>query len=289
MDTLKTEILVIESQKDTMNNQKDTQRTILNNYGQMNSYSDKALIHKPNYDFAHKKTEKLVTALYMVTDCMEYEDALKGKLRSLGVALLSDIYKLGIVSPSDSRSHISISNTRIKELISFLEIAQTMGFISEMNGIILKNQFSLLMKDLESYGVKDKHFSFTIDSKMFEVERGIGQENNNNFYLKDKRTTFNTMSFINKRSPLQNNIQKINIQNVSNIADKEDRITKILGVIKDRQIFSKEEGVSIKDISLSFPDVSEKTIQRELNSLVSKGKIEKKGTKRWSRYKIVYN
>lgn len=269
-----------------MNNQKDTQRTILNHYGHIDSYSDKALIHKPNYDFAHKKTEKLVTALYMVTDCMEYEDALKGKLRSLGVELLSDIYKLGVISPVDSHSHVSVSNARIKELISFIEIAQTMGFISEMNGIILKNQFSLLMRELESYRTKDKHFAFTLDSKMFEVERSIGQESCNNFFIKDKRTSFNTMSFINKRSPLQNNTQTAHSLGVSNMADREDRINKILEVIKDRQVLNKEEGVSIKDISLSFPDVSEKTIQRELNSLVSKGKIEKIGTKRWSRYKI---
>ena len=43
-------------------------------------------------------------------------------------------------------------------------------------------------------------------------------------------------------------------------------------------------GVSIKDISAQFTDCSEKTIQRELNDLVIKGRIKKSGSKRWSRY-----
>ena len=74
-----------------MNNQKDTQKTRLNSYGQTNVLDIKNLNNKHIYEFANKKTEKLVTALYMVTDCMDTDDALKSKLRHLGVELLSDI------------------------------------------------------------------------------------------------------------------------------------------------------------------------------------------------------
>jgi DeoR/GlpR family transcriptional regulator of sugar metabolism len=47
-----------------------------------------------------------------------------------------------------------------------------------------------------------------------------------------------------------------------------------------------KKDVSIKDISLVLTDCSEKTIQRELNSLVLKGQLKKTGAKRWSRYSI---
>jgi len=266
-----------------MNNQKDNQKTSLDYYNHLGFYSDKALINKPNYDFIFKKTEKLITALYMVTDCMEYEDALKSKLRSLGVDLLSDIYKLDVVVPPKNYSYLLISMMKIKEVISFIEIAQTIGFVSEMNSIILKNQFEILFKELESYKTKGKHFSFTLNSKMFDIERPSFQ---NNLNIKDKKTSLNTMSFINKNH-LQNFDTKPNNDLVKNMSDREDRIKKILEIIKDKQYLpNNSDGVSIKDISMSFMDVSEKTIQRELNSLLLKNKIKKTGNKRWSKYKL---
>ena len=60
---------------------------------------------------------------------------------------------------------------------------------------------------------------------------------------------------------------------------------KILSLIKD--VDTTKSGVSIKDISSAFTDCGEKTIQRELNSLVAKGLVHKIGAKRWSRYQAV--
>ena len=152
-----------------MNNQKDTKKTDLNIYGQSNVSDIKSLSDRSIYDFANKKTEKLVTALYMVSDCMDTDDALKVKLRLLGVELLSDIYKLSILSPMDKHNYIGISLTHIYELLSFIEIAYTIGFISEMNTTILKKEFSALATDLQGNLSKDKHFTFTLNDKMFEV------------------------------------------------------------------------------------------------------------------------
>jgi predicted HTH transcriptional regulator len=63
--------------------------------------------------------------------------------------------------------------------------------------------------------------------------------------------------------------------------DKNARQDTILSFINDRK------SVVIKDIVSLFPDVSEKTIQRELNKLVENGKITKRGSKRWSVYMAV--
>jgi len=278
-----------------MNNQKDTQKTDLNTNGQSDVSDVKALSNRPVYEFANKKTEKLVTALYMVSDCMDSDDALKGKLRLLGVELLSDMYQLATLSPMDKHVHITLSLTHIYEILSFIEIAYTIGFISEMNTNILKKEFSILASDLKSSQAKDKHFTFTLDEKMFNipelatasedsVRQGLTQES----FIKDKRTSFNSMparpigvSFINNKSPLQNIQQKKTSSYVTNVADRQGRSNKILGLIKEKK------DISIKDISLSFTDCSEKTIQRELNALVSKGQIKKTGAKRWSRYAVI--
>jgi hypothetical protein len=282
-----------------MNNQKDTQKTDKNssplegNLARLDTYNP---LDYSIYDFANKKTEKLVTALYMVTDCMDTEDALKGKLRLLGVELLSDMYKLNTTSPLDKQIQIPVSLSRINEILSFIEISYTIGFISEMNTLILKKEFNNLASELKSYQAKDKHFTFTLDEKMFnvkEVENDTNKDKGFNFNgiqsIKDKRTNYNTMSFINKKS-FTNGLPPKRTDSNSIKIDKEDRINKILSIIKDKKdLISNRDGVSIKDISLSFTDCSEKTIQRELNNLVLRGDLKKTGAKRWSRYSIVKN
>jgi len=49
-------------------------------------------------------------------------------------------------------------------------------------------------------------------------------------------------------------------------------------------LIKKSDGVSIKDISLVVRDCSEKTIQRELNSLIERGVVVRRGERRWSTY-----
>jgi DeoR/GlpR family transcriptional regulator of sugar metabolism len=73
-------------------------------------------------------------------------------------------------------------------------------------------------------------------------------------------------------------VTRPSLQTPRDIASKQDRTAKILALIKDKK------DLSIKDVSIAFTDCSEKTIQRELNTLVSKGHIRKVGSKRWSRY-----
>lgn len=277
-----------------MNGQKDIQKTGVNLYRQNNVSYDKSLSNMPANDFINKKTEKLVTALYMVTDCMDTDDALKGKLRLLGVELLSDIYKFATLSPLDKYNRVPVCLTRIYEILSFIEIAYTIGFISEMNTSILKKEFEGLATNLKSRQSKDKHFTFTLNSKMFETTEIPAGFNNkktqiqSEYSIKDKRTPFNTMSFINNSSLLANNNNFNHTKNTTSLSDREDRNKRIISIIKDKIVFPEnKDGVSIKDISLAFTDCSEKTIQRDLNTLVSKGELKKIGSKRWSRYKLV--
>jgi hypothetical protein len=269
-----------------MNNQKDTQKTSINELGQSVVPDVKSLANIVIYEFANKKTEKLVTALYMVSDCMDSDDALKGKLRQLGVELLSDMYKLSTLSPMDKHIHISSSLARVNEILSFVEIAYTIGFISEMNTAILKKEFMILIGELENHQKKDKHFTFTLDQQMFSLPENIVKQDLTTKI--NKRTLSNSMSFINNKSPLQT-FQPKNINpSVTNLTDRQNRTDKILNIIKEKKDLSADKaGVSIKDISISFTNCSEKTIQRELNSLVSKGKLKKTGAKRWSRYSAI--
>jgi predicted HTH transcriptional regulator len=65
------------------------------------------------------------------------------------------------------------------------------------------------------------------------------------------------------------------------VKDKSSRQDIILSMLKS--------GVklTIKDFAQNIKDCSEKTIQRELLALVSKGMLKKEGERRWSKYFIV--
>lgn len=54
-----------------------------------------------------------------------------------------------------------------------------------------------------------------------------------------------------------------------------------------RAIISTKGVVSIKDISDNIKDCSEKTIQRELNSMIENGLIKREGKRRWSQYSLI--
>lgn len=60
-----------------------------------------------------------------------------------------------------------------------------------------------------------------------------------------------------------------------------DRKTRILTVLEAAG------EASIKDLSDVIRDCSEKTIQRELNDLIEKGKVIRIGERRWSRYSVL--
>lgn len=63
----------------------------------------------------------------------------------------------------------------------------------------------------------------------------------------------------------------------SQMTDRAERIKTVLEA---------KPQASVKDISEVITDVSEKTIQRELNSLIEKGQVIREGERRWSRYSV---
>lgn len=63
----------------------------------------------------------------------------------------------------------------------------------------------------------------------------------------------------------------------SQMTDRAERIKTVLEA---------KPQATIKDIAEVITDVSEKTIQRELNSLIEKGQVVREGERRWSRYSV---
>jgi hypothetical protein len=203
------------------------------------------------------KGQKILAAIYMVTSHIPETDAIRQAIRST------------------TTSFVCASSQEVNLLLRQLEVliggAVFAGLMSEKNSSIIvyemKHWASSLLSKEEGDGVVD--FFHTEDR----------QESRHVHTIKDIKKT-SSLGLV--RSPHQGmSAMSYRGKKVDSFIDKNARQDTILSFINDRK------SAVIKDIVSLFPDVSEKTIQRELNKLVENGKITKRGSKRWSVYMAV--
>lgn len=230
----------------------------------------------------YNKTNKLITALFMVTDIMDKDEPLRHKLRSLGTEVLSDVF-----------ANSSRSSLRVTEILSFLDIASTLGMVSEMNKNILSREFTQLKNSL---GQSDPLWL-----ENFIGSSTIGQES-----VEPKVIHYQTRLGVQKGSTLMKALSNVNMSNrhedkkpVLHVDKgenfdllKKKRREEIIDIIKaDKEAISRG-GSTITDIRNGAKSVanstlassSEKTLQRELVSMVKDNVLNKTGEKRWSKY-----
>ncbi len=207
-------------------------------------------------DFLSQKGQKILAALYLVTGHISATDPLVQKIRQLAVTVAStaSFSFRGTSSASEDRERFF---SAIHELQSFLSAAFLSHVLSEKNYHILKAELAYFGKMAEEeIGAVQKDTELTTPFFDVPIQKDMFQS---------------------KRHIIQNNVLNKNIP-IINKEEKNDRLEKITDFINSKRI------VSIKDISSLFQNVSEKTIQRELNRLLADGKIRKRGNKRWSMY-----
>lgn len=245
---------------------------------------------------SYNKLNKLIIALYMVTDIMDKEEPLRNRLRTLGVEIISDTNSIPIQVKG-----------KITEIMSFLDIASAVNLISEMNCAILKKEFLELEQSVREYRqikstwLKEflpKHSkqqsplsarqSHSGGERLASSSRaGIGHSQS--LRTEQERTRIG----VQKGSTLMKALSKVEVPDKisTNNFDrlKKQRREDITAIIK-----TSEKGTTITDVRTkaqglpmpaeSLMSCSEKTLQRELVSMVKEGVIYKTGEKRWSRY-----
>lgn len=258
--------------------------------------------------FVSKKSDRLATALYLVTSFLSDNEPLKNRLRTLSLDLVKGAFNVRYGSTTPERIVLETLIANIGETLALLEVAFMAGDISEMNFIILKREYGLLRDRLEVKKLTRESRTDTILGEDFFGERF------SDFFkghTKEQQSVSVSDIKITSSPKVKNVVQKSEIKNEVNIPvkdisrtekvtpikreitrtpsvnipredsfDKQIRRTRILKLIKDKR------EVTIKDISADFPGVSEKTIQRELVALTFEGVLLKSGDRRWSRYSI---
>ena len=278
------------------------------------------------FRFLEVKTEKLVTALYMITNFLSDKEPIKWRLRDVSLSMLSQASVLKEKNSAEQSNLLSSMLVETSETLSLLEIAHLSGFISEMNYAVLRREYdglaeqiqsrSEIQKSIHRVSLPDTFFSDNTQTSAQSLpasSQKSGQHipagsstssyaarslsstptmNNGGYsgaYSAEKDKMSVGQNFQN--DPYRNTAQKDNSSVRTGTSASAETYGKIEKVKNKRreiilQMLRDKSDLTIKDIASEITDCSEKTIQRELVALLKTGSIKRTGERRWSRYSI---
>jgi len=262
----------MENQKDLQGNNQDNQKQIAG----MTVFDSRA-----HFAFVQKKTEKLVAAIYVVSNFIKDNEPLKWSIREKALELLELATLLNFVSLDERRAILRNHQSVASEIISLSGVAKAGGLFSEMNHDVIKREFETLLRTIDESEKKQETSVFAPD--FFETKSLLERPSSGDVSYGEKPSS---MSFTNNRKIQKDKINTNQPRKIVNQAPVEQNIKD-----KDRKsliidMLKKKGGLGIKDFVGVISGVSAKTIQRELLSLVAEGHIRKEGDRRWSRYFI---
>ncbi len=231
----------------------------------INDSSFKKLLNNDNY-YRHifKKTEKIISVVFYILNNVDIDKksetlvsnlaskahfAHENALRSLEVKLMS------------SKEVLEQFAQSLVGLDSSMRVASASGFISNEVLSVVVNEIDAVLRGLKTY----IHTNTNTDDLLFGSSYPSvysGEVVQAPQYTQKKRTAAVS-------TPAQ--------QAASSVSDRRERIKTILEAKKE---------ATIKDISEIITDVSEKTIQRELNAMIEENVVKRQGERRWSKYSM---
>jgi DNA-binding HxlR family transcriptional regulator len=210
-----------------------------------------------------QKSEKIASAIYLITDCIKDSDFLKWEIREESLHLISSALIIGNDINTDKEYAYKEYKSVAEKILSLLRISELSKIVSKMNARIVHDELNTLINYLD-----------TNKSLLEELSGYILSEN----YFATENISNNHKGHENKSVVKSNNNQYF--QQDTNKISKKDRSESIL------ELLNKQSNLSIKDFSRVIKDCSEKTIQRELTLLVQKGLVKKEGERRSTTYSL---
>ena len=242
----------------------------------------------------------------MISDFIDNNDPIKTEIRLSCVGLIKDVLSLQMSDRGEFYKNTISVRYKISEIQTLMSLAENLCMVSLMNAKIINEELVKLSNSLENIYPEEniKLKSFTIPQSIFKEEfvketvltdqSNTQKINTNNLikshinlssshtrnYSYDKNVDHKKYSNVSYGGDVDGNKKTENVQ-IAKVDIKDSRKKEISDLIKTQ---GHSSGVSIKDISKIFTNISEKTIQREITEMLLKGQIKKTGEKRWSRY-----
>lgn len=220
--------------------------------------STKRLVQDDNYyKNIFKKTERVVSVVFFVSYSLKTDKKTE--------ALVSDVLSAAqaahnaILRSLETRSHVAEEVIRdaahsLIALESKLRVAEVAGQISPEVMHVIGDEIDAVLRGMNRYLADTSAFD---DMEYRAVSPSSGS---------DRQTSRQTIREKNT-----------NTEHTTEL-DRRERIKTVLE--------AKGES-TIKDIADIITDVSTKTIQRELNSMIEDNIIKRQGERRWSKYSVV--
>jgi hypothetical protein len=264
-----------------------------------NIYSNITIFKDKSFDFLYKKTERISTAIYLVTNLMSVEEPIKWQLRKTALGLIDKVMTLSNATMSSRDISIRDISQKLFQLVSLYEIAFRSGFISEMNYRIVDGEMRKIATFLSEFDSQDRESRSNLFDETFfteniddvereQIKKDISHRDRitggiykgHQEVYKRQETMMSDKVHVREEKRQPNKKPKAIKDTSSKSQDRNKRREDILNIIKQKG------NVSVKDISNIIKDTSEKTIQRELISMVEDDVLLKEGERRWSRYMI---
>ena len=212
------------------------------------------------YKYIFKKTEKIVSAVFFMISKgqqIPQENVVRADLERRAKDAHSVALSLLSLEPDAATYGMQTLLHSLVSLDSILHIFEAMGGISGANRQII---------------------SYEIEGVQRSMRRYLGESA---FMLNLNESTSGQSHKIKHSTPTTSSHSTLAQTKVIGDSTNQQRSDRILGLLKD------SDGLGIKAISQVITDCSEKTIQRELLSLIENGLIRREGERRWSRYFLI--
>ena len=218
------------------------------------------------FKYIYKKTEKIACAVFYIIRTSELYDRSDNVVKDVessatkvrDLALQSLQHDMGQLSPVVSNVRFALIN-----LESSLRIAVSALIVSRSYMDVFVHEIDSVQRSLRRYA--NPPTTDLLDDDVLLTYSGMT--------LRTKPVS-------------QGSIRR----QLDNVRDKEDVVTPAYRIPRPEKIIDiiKDKGeATIKDIVSVIADCSEKTIQRDLVSLIKDNKIVREGERRWSKYRLV--
>lgn len=220
--------------------------------------------------YIYKKAERLAKAIHLVSPAFRNSPALRDRMDTIAVALVD----AAILPPGSARDQMS---RELLALSSVLSIARTGLLLSPMNADFIAKEAHQLLQEVAAY---EEPRLFLDDSPSLAALAKEASRESSREPMPQGVSQAEVPRSTRTHSPTASK-PKFKGQTQGHFKDKNStRRDAIKGILASK-------GPSyIKDISLMIRDVSEKTIQRDLQSLIDGGEVVKTGERRWTVYSV---
>ncbi|MDB4992076.1 MAG: hypothetical protein JWL75_321 [Parcubacteria group bacterium] len=220
--------------------------------------------------YIYKKAERLAKAIHLVSPAFRTAVALRDRMDAVAVGLID----AAILPPSAARDSMS---RELLALSSVLSIGRVGGLLSAMNADLIAREAQQLLQEIATYE-EPRLFLDDVPS-LAALAKEVGAERTLGIFPRAPEPVRELRTPGMQKPRTANSAKGQPLGQVKDIKDKTaDRRDAILSILSSK-------GPSyIKDISMLIRDVSEKTIQRELQALIDTGQVLKTGERRWTTY-----